>query len=135
PDDPAFGLETARRFHHVGGFSRTWYVERLPGTDLDPGWLFRLPPARLDLTLSCHATPLPAAWIVHYLQRQLVSMRATQMVDAAAGASDPTLSGALPNAEDLQRRLASSQDKAFHVSLYLTLTSASERELELGGRQ
>jgi type IV secretory pathway VirB4 component len=57
------------------------------------------------------------------------------MVDAAAGASDPTLSGALPNAEDLQRRLASSQDKAFHVSLYLTLTTASQRELELGGRQ
>jgi hypothetical protein len=135
PDDPAFGRETAKRFHHVGGFSRTWYVERLPGTDLDPGWLFRLLPPGLDLSLSWHATPLPAAWIVHYLQRQLISMRATQMVDAAAGASDPTLSGALPNAEDLQRRLASSQDKAFHISLYVTLTSPSERELELGGRQ
>jgi uncharacterized protein DUF87 len=135
PDDPAFGRETATRFLHVRGFSRTWYVDRLPGVDLEPGWLFRLLPTGLDVTLAWHATPLPAAWIVHYLQRQLINMRATQMVDSDAGASDPTLAAALPNAEDLQRRLASSQDKAFHVSVYLTLTSSTRGELESGSRR
>ena len=127
-----FGKELRHAFHHAGGLSRTWYVERLPGTDLDPGWLFRLIPPGLDLTLAWHATPLPVAWIVGYLQRQLISMRANRLVEGEAGTSDPTLAGALPNAEDLQRRLASSQDKAFHVSVYLTLTAPTTEELALG---
>ncbi|TMD97533.1 MAG: DUF87 domain-containing protein [Chloroflexi bacterium] len=130
-----FGRELAHQFLHTRGFSRTWYAERLPGTDLDPGWLFRLLPPGLALTLSWHATPLPAAWIVNYLQRQLINMRAARLLDTTSMASDPALAGALPNAEDLQRRLASSQDKAFHVSMYLTLTSPSRDQLALGSRQ
>ena len=132
PHDPAFGREMVDRFLHVGGCSRTWYVSRLPGTELDPGWLFRLLPQGLALSLAFHVVPLPADWIVSYLQRQLISMRATRLLDAGAGTTDPTLDGALPNAEDLQRRLASSQDKAFHVSVYLTLTSRTSRDLDEG---
>ena len=135
PADAAFGRELASRFQHVRGFSRSWYVERLPGTDLDPGWLFRLLPPGLAVSLAWHAAPLPAAWIVGYLQRQLINMRATQMVDGNGGGSDPTLAGALPNAEDLQRRLASSQDKAFHVSVYLSLTCPTIAQLEVGSRR
>ena len=135
PTSQVFGRETATCFLHVGGFSRTWYVERLPGTELEPDWLFRLLPPGLELSLAWHATPLPAAWIVPYLQRQLVAMRANRMVDGAAGTSDPTLASALPNAEDLQRRLASSQDKAFHVSVYLTLTSPARDDLEAASRR
>ena len=131
----AFGRELASRFQHVRGFSRTWYLDRLPGTEIEPGWLFTLLPPGLALSLAWHAVPLPAAWIVHYLQRQLVSMRANRLLDSAAGTSDPSLAGALPNAEDLQRRLASSQDKAFHVSAYLTLTSPTATDLELGSRR
>lgn len=135
PHDPAFGRETATRFLHVGGFSRSWCIGRLPGTELEAGWLFRLMPPGLAITLAWHATPLPAAWIVNYLQRQLINMRAARLIDADAGSSDPTLAGALPNAEDLQRRLASSQDKAFYVSVYLTLTSSSDAGLESGSRK
>jgi KaiC/GvpD/RAD55 family RecA-like ATPase len=128
----AFGRELSTRFLHVKGSSRTWYLDRLPGTDLEAGWLFRLLPPGLRLTLAWHATPLPAAWIVGYLQRQLVHMRANRALDAVAGTSDPALTGALPNAEDLQRRLAASQDKAFHVATYLTITSPSLADLEAG---
>src|ERR1700674_305193 len=128
-----FGQELVNQYRHVGGFSRTWYVERLPGTDLEAGWIFRLLPQELNLRLSWHSTPLPVAWIVDYLQRQLVNMRASRLIEQdASGAADPLLAGALPNAEDLQRRLASSQDKAFHVSMYLTLTSTTVDELEAG---
>jgi hypothetical protein len=131
---PAVGpaRELADRYQHAGGHSRTWWVDRLPGTDLDAGWLFRLLPAGLRLRLSWHATPLPVAWIVEYLQRQLVNMRASRLVEHAAGTSDPVLAGALPNTEDLQRRLAASQDKAFHVSTYITLTAPTRDELEAG---
>jgi Helicase HerA, central domain len=127
-----FGEELANRYQHAGGYSRTWYIDRLPGTELEPGWLFRLLPQSLKLRLSWHVTPLPVAWIVDYLQRQLVNMRASRLVEQDAGAADPQLAGALPNAEDLQRRLASSQDKAFHVAVYITLTCASVEELEAG---
>ncbi|MDQ2943487.1 MAG: DUF87 domain-containing protein [Candidatus Dormibacteraeota bacterium] len=127
-----FGKEQANRFLHTGGLSRTWYVERLPGTELEAGWIYRLLPPGLRLQLSWHATPLPVAWIVEYLQRQLINMRATRLVEHDAGTSDPVLAGALPNAEDLQRRLASSQDKAFHVATYLTLTAATPDELAAG---
>ena len=129
--DEIFGLQRAGRFHDHRGFSRTWYVERLPGTEIEPGWLFRLLPSEVRTSLSWHATPLPAAWIVNYLQRQLVNMRATRMLES----NDPALSGALPNTEDLQRRLASSQDKAFHVALYLTLTSPTAVDLEADSRK
>ena len=132
PSETCFGEERVSLFGHSGGFSRTWYIDRLPGTELEPGWLFRLLPQGLKLRLSWHATPLPVAWIVDYLQRQLVNMRASRLVERDAGAADPLLAGALPNAEDLQRRLASSQDKAFHVAVYITVTCDSVEELEAG---
>ena len=132
---PVFGRELPGRLLHAGGFSRTWYVERLPGSEVEAGWLFRLLPPGLALRLAWHARPLPAAWIVAYLQRQLVSMRANRMLDASAGTADPMLAGALPAAEDLQRRLASSQDKAFHVAVYITATCSSVEELELASHR
>src|SRR5437879_3331240 len=135
PKPQSFGRELANRYLHEHGFSRSWFVERLPGVDLEPGWLFNLLPRGHAISLSWHVVPLPVAWIVAYLQRQLINMRASRMVELNAGASDPTLAGALPNAEDLQRRLVSSQDKAFHVSIYLTLTSPTVKALELGARR
>ena len=130
-----FGRELADRYEHAGGHSRTWYVDRLPGSDLEPGWLFRLLPQGLKLRLAWHITPLPVTWIVEYLQRQLINMRASRLVEQDAGSPDPHLAGALPNTEDLQRRLASSQDKAFHVAVYLTLTTATVDQLEAGAVQ
>ncbi len=130
-----FGREQPDHLLHHQGWSRTWYVDRLPGTELEPGWLFRLIPRGLHMRLSWHATALPTAWIVDYLQRQLVAMRANRMQKDAAGSSDSSLSIGLPAAEDLQRRLAASQEKAFHVSIYLTLVAASFEALQAGSRR
>ncbi len=121
-----YGCERARELLHQQGVSRSWYIDRLPGLELEPGWLFGLLPPGLRMSLSWHATPLPTAWIVGYLQRQLVAMRASRMQGEAA---DPHLAGALPAAENLQRRLTASQERAFHVATYLTVTAPSTTEL------
>ena len=130
-----FGRELRDRVLDVRGCSRTWYVERPPGIELEPGWLFGLLPSGLRLTLAWHATPLPTAWIIDYLQRQLVNMRATRLQQDSAAAADPVLAGAMPAAESLQRRLAASQEKAFHVSTYLTLRAATVEALDAGTEQ
>ncbi len=129
------GRQLQSRFEDGIACTRTWYVERLPGTELDAGWLHRLLPAGLRLTLSWHATPLPTAWIVDYLQRQLVAMRAIRLLRDSASASDPHLAGALPAAESLQQRLVASQEKAFHVAVYITLTASTAEELDAGTSQ
>jgi Helicase HerA, central domain len=133
--EPIFGTEQASHFLHAEGWSRTWHVDRLPGGEIEAGWLHRLIPRGLNVNLSWHATPLPVAWIVEYLQRQLVGMKASRIQEQSAGMADPALAGALPAAEDLQRRLAASQEKAFHVSTYLTLTSPTLESLEAGAQR
>lgn len=135
PSRELFGREQPDHLLHHEGWSRTWYVDRLPGAELEPGWLFRLVPRGLNVRLAWHATPLPTAWIVDYLQRQLVAMRASRMQRDVAGSSDSSLTIGLPAAEDLQRRLAASQEKAFHVSIYLTLVTATREALDAGGRR
>src|SRR5262252_282778 len=124
-----FGKETPSRVQDCQGWHRTWWLERFPGVELMPGWLLRLVPDGLRLTLSWHAERLPTAWVVDYLQRQLVNMRAAQM-HSAGGVGDPQIEGAAPAAEALQQRLTASQESAFHVSLYLTLCTPSAEELE-----
>src|SRR6266705_1258507 len=130
-----YGLEQPDHLEHQRGWSRTWYVDRLPGTELEPGWLFRLISPGLRVRLAWHALPLPTAWIVDYLQRQLVSMRATRIQKDGSANSDSSLAIGLPAAEDLQRRLAASQEKAFHVAIYLTLITPTRRELDAGSER
>ena len=130
-----YGVQRSDHLQHQHGWSRTWYVDRLPGTELEPGWLFRLIPHGLRVRLAWHAVPLPTAWIVDYLQRQLVSMRAARMQKDGSGSSDSSLAIGLPAAEDLQRRLAASQEKAFHVAVYLTLITSTRKGLDAGSER
>src|SRR5262249_1285576 len=125
-----FGREMPGSVQDCQGWHRTWWVERFPGVDLMPGWLLRLAPDGLRLSLSWHAERLPTAWVVDYLQRQLVHMRAAQM-HRAGGVGDPQIEGAAPAAEALQQRLTASQESAFHVSLYLSVCTSSEADLEV----
>jgi hypothetical protein len=126
-----FGTEAPAALWDGQGWHRTWWLERFPGGDLVPGWLLRLVPPGLRVTLAWHAERLPTSWVVDYLQRQLVHMRATQM-HRADGVGDPLIDGAAPAAELLQRRLTASEESAFEVALYLTLSAASPETLEAG---
>jgi Melibiase/Helicase HerA, central domain len=128
------GTETPRTVHDGEGHHRTWCLDRFPGGELVAGWLLRLVPPGLRVSLSWHAERLPTAWVVDYLQRQLVHLRASQLY-REGGVGDPLVDGAAPAAEALQQRLTASQESAFHVALYLTLTAQSPEELDAGGEQ
>lgn len=129
PARTLFGTERPDALCDGDGWHRTWWLERFPGGELSPGWLLRLVPAGLRVSLSWHADRLPTAWVVDYLQRQLVQMRASQL-HRTGGVGDPLVEAAAPAAEALQRRLTASQESAFHVSLYLTVSAAGEAELD-----
>ncbi|MDQ6742260.1 MAG: DUF87 domain-containing protein [Candidatus Dormibacteraeota bacterium] len=128
PADLAFGVELPGALHDGQGWHRSWFVDRFPGTELEPGWLRRLAPPNLELDLSWHAQRLPTAWVVDYLQRQLINMRAS--LQHSRGAGDPEVAGAVPSALALQQRLTAGQESAFHVALYLTATAPTRAELE-----
>jgi hypothetical protein len=128
PSELALGVELPKALHDGCGWHRTWFVDRYPGGELEPGWILPLIPADLPVALSWHAERLPPAWVVDYLQRQLVNMRATQL-ERAAEAGDPLLTRALPAAEVLQQQLIASQENAFFVSLYLTVTTDTKEAL------
>lgn len=128
--DPAlaFGEETAQSLHDGDGWHRTFFVDRFPGAELEPGWLLQLVPADLRVTVGWHAERLPTSWVVDYLQRQLVNMRAAAL-HRSEGSVDPHLTGAMPAVEELQQQLVSGRENAFFVSVYLTVTTADRAGL------
>ena len=134
PPGALFGTERPTALHDGQGWHRTWWLDRFPGGELSPGWLLRLVPPGLHVSLSWHAERLPTAWVVEYLQRQLVHMRASQL-HRAGGIADPQVEGAAPAAEALQQRLTASQESAFHLSLYLTVTAPSAATLDAASEQ
>jgi len=64
PAPCVYGTQRPDSLLYEHGFSRTWYIDRWPGLELEPGWIFNLLPPGLHLRLAWHATPLPTAWIV-----------------------------------------------------------------------
>lgn len=122
-------LEHVGRVDTAGSLLRSWYVQRFPGLELEPGWLHRLAPQGADVTIAVHLLPLPTSWIVDHLQRRLTSMRAARLEEAATGGSDPLLAGALPATQELQRQLVASQERAFLVAIYVTLAAADSGSL------
>lgn len=122
------GRESPGTWWDHQGFHRSWYVERFPGGELEPGWLLQLVPDGRDVSLSWHAERIPGGWIMDYLRRQLIRMEATRQVHEDV--EDPDLAGALPAARTLQQRIAAREENAFHVALYLTVHAHGPRELE-----
>ena len=134
PSGALVGVETPDAVEDGTGRHRTWYVQRFPGGELGAGWLLRLIPPGQRVTLSWHAERLPTDWVTGYLQRQLVRMRASQL-HRADGVGDVQVDGAVVAAADFQRRLSASQENAFYVSVYLTVTAASRAELEAASEE
>ena len=121
------GVELPGAWWDETGLYRTWYLDRYPGIELDPGWLLRLLPPGLELFLSWHAEHLHTPGVVDFLQRQLIQLRARQIGRNEVG--EPEVTGALPAVQRLQQQLIAREENAFHVALYLAVRTHGPREL------
>lgn len=125
-----FGDEYLTFCRDLGGWHASWYLDGFPGEELEPGWLLRLVPSETALTIAWHAEPMPTAWVIEYLRRQIAHMRASNLAARSRGMPDLETSRAMPAAEDLQRRLLASEERAFRVGVYLTASGGTYDQLE-----
>lgn len=125
-----YGDEYVTFCRDLGGWHGSWYLDGFPGEELEPGWLLRLVPPATAVTIAWHAEPMPTAWVLEYLRRQIAHMRASNLAARSRGSSDLDASRAMPAAEDLQRRLIASEERAFRVGVYLTASAATYDKLE-----
>ena len=131
----AFGLESPFLHQDRFGCHRTWYLDRFAGDELEAGWLLALAPGGIDVTISWHVEPMPTGWAVEYLRRQLAHMRAAHLETARRGLPDVQLDQALPAAQQLQRKLAASEERAFQVATYVSVRALNKDRLEAAAAQ
>ncbi|MGH7643674.1 MAG: VirB4 family type IV secretion system protein [Candidatus Dormibacteria bacterium] len=118
----------------VGGryLSSVW-IERLPGIEVAPGWLWALvgTPGEFDLILSIWPQAKGAA--DRSLRRRMVGLRARELAAGQRGEDgDPRLRAALDSAARLREVLARSEGKLFDLAITATLgadTANHTREL------
>jgi hypothetical protein len=117
-------------------FHRTYFMAGYPGSDLLPGWLGPLLDLPAEFDLSVHAFKVAPASALRMLNTRIRDLQATRMSDAATGAvGDPLLEAGLPEAIGLRREIASNQQHAFSVAVYLGLSGAGEADLQVLGQR
>jgi hypothetical protein len=119
-----------------GSLYRTYFVAAYPGSDLLPGWLGPLLDLPAEFDLSVHAFKVNPATALRMLNTRIRDLQATRMADAATGAvGDPLLEAGLPEAIGLRREIASNQQHAFSVAVYLGLSAAGQDDLRALGQR
>lgn len=115
---------------------RTYFMQGYPGSDLLPGWLGPLLDLPAEFDLSVHAFKVTPASALRMLNTRIRDLQATRMSDVATGAvGDPLVEAGLPEAIGLRREIASNQQHAFSVALYLGLAAGTQADLQvLSGR-
>ncbi|KAB8186026.1 VirB4 family type IV secretion system protein [Microbispora catharanthi] len=99
--------------------------------EVTPGWLEPLLtyPGRLDVSL--HVDPVPSQVAADRLRKQLARLESGLRSDQQHGRLlDPGVEVAAEDAQDLASRIARGQAKLFRVSIYLTVHTATQDELD-----
>jgi hypothetical protein len=114
----------------VGGrWMASLWLERLPGVDVEPGWLWSLVgvPGEFDVVL--HFWPRTDDEADRTLRRKMLGLRARQLaaVEREEG-GDPRLEAALTSASRLRTVLAQSEGKLFDLATTVTVAADSAEE-------
>lgn len=115
------------RLLRVGGrWLCSLWLERLPGVEVVPGWLWTLIglPAEFDMALEVR--PRASGSADRNLRRRMRGLRARELAAGERGETrDPRLEAALASASRLREVLARSEGKAFEVRLTITVAADS----------
>jgi hypothetical protein len=110
---------------------RTYFLDGYPGSELLPGWLGPLLDLPAEYDLSLHAFKVAPASALRMLNLRIRDLQATRMSDVATHAvGDPLVEAGLPEAIGLRREIASNQQHAYSVALYLGLMAQDRDSLE-----
>lgn len=99
--------------------------------EVGQGWLAPLLRAAGELDLALHVTPLQPAVAADRLRRQRARLQSSRRIDAERGRlTDPALTAAAEDAEELAAALARGESRLFRSGLYLSVSAGSREELE-----
>jgi hypothetical protein len=114
-----------------GRLCRTYFLDGYPGLELMPGWLGPLLDLPCEFELSIHAYKVAASSALRMLSTRIRDLQATRMSDLAAHAvGDPLAEAGLPEAIGLRREIASNQQHAFSVAVYLGVSAPDQAAID-----
>jgi hypothetical protein len=113
-----------------GRFYTSFVVDRYPGEEIEPGWLLPLLGFSGELHIGLHIIPLATDRVLTHLHHRIRDLRADDMAGLESGTLQPSTAGTLPDAVGIQQSLARNEEKAFAVSLYLTIGADDLNELQ-----
>lgn len=116
-------------------FYKTFFVVDYPRF-VSPGWLQPLIDFDHSLDISMFIYPTTAADILSDLKRKIAEMEATLATQTEEGKHiDPKVQVSLEDALTLQAELARGMERFFQFSLYVTIGSQNQGELEEASRK
>src|SRR5205823_10161124 len=96
-----------------------------------PDWLSPLIDFEAPVPLVLHVSPRDSTDMVHDLQRKLVQLQSSRLLDQRSGRlADPEREVAFEDAERLRDALQRGEERVFSVGLYVLLRAASQRALD-----
>jgi hypothetical protein len=107
----------------------TFAVDRYPGEEIEPGWLLPLLSFKGELHIGVHVLPLETDRMLSVLQQRIRNLRADDLARQESGTLGRNEVGALPDALNVHQALARNEEKAFAVSLYLTVGADDSAQL------
>jgi hypothetical protein len=114
-----------------GRLYRTYFLDGYPGAELLPGWLGPILDLPCEFDLSIHAFKVGATSAIRMLNTRIRDLQATRMSDLAShSVGDPLAEAGLPEAIGLRREIASNQQHAFSVAVYLGLSAPDQAGLD-----
>lgn len=124
-------VELGRDCLRVGdSWQRTLAVAGYP-REVQPGWLAPLLRAAGELDLTLHIAPVSPTVAAERLRRQRARLESSRRLESDRGRlSDPTLTAAAEDAQELASRLARGESRLLSSGLYLSIAAGSRRELE-----
>lgn len=119
-----------------GRWLASLWLERLPGVEVEPGWLWSLVGLPGDFDLVLQIWPRTDGEADRSLKRRMLGLRARQLASTHRGTEeDPRLAAAMASASRLRQVLAGSEGKLFDLAITITVAGDSADQAQQVARR